>query len=85
MELTRRGRAMPNKGTRSVFHPSGISPLMTIDEVADFLRKSTKAVYAMVSRGQLPGVIRLGRQLRFRRDDIEDLAFGRAPSQRGRR
>ena len=46
--------------------------LLTVVEVADLLRMSTKAVYAMVARGQLPGVIRIGRNLRFRRDTLLD-------------
>ena len=46
--------------------------LMTVPEVADFLRTSPKAVYAMVARGQLPGLIRIGWKLRFRRDALLD-------------
>lgn len=55
--------------------------LMTADETAELLRKSRKAVYLMVSRGQLPGVTRIGRRLLLRRDDL--LAWldeSRAPS-----
>ena len=39
--------------------------LMTSSEVAEFLRTTRKAVYAMVERGQLPGVIRVGRRVLF--------------------
>ena len=46
--------------------------LLTVAETADLLRTSPKAVYAMVARGQLPGVIRIGRNLRFRRDALLD-------------
>ena len=46
--------------------------LMTVPEVADFLRTSPKGVYAMVARRQLPGVIHIGRNLRFRRDTLLD-------------
>ena len=49
---------------------NGLSFLMTVAEVADFIRTSRNAVYAMVGRGQLPGVIRIGRNLRFRRDTL---------------
>ncbi len=46
-------------------------PLMlTADETAELLRKSRKAIYLMVSRGQLPGVTRIGRSLLFCRDDV---------------
>lgn len=37
--------------------------LLTIDEVAGHLRTSRKAVYALIRRGTLPGVIRLPRRL----------------------
>lgn len=42
--------------------------LLTVDEAADLLRTSRKAVYAMVERRQLDGVIRVGRRVLFRRD-----------------
>jgi excisionase family DNA binding protein len=44
----------------------------TVDEVADLLRTSRKAIYAMVERGQLPGVTRIGRRIRFRSDILLD-------------
>jgi len=37
--------------------------LLTVDEVADLLRTTRKAVYALIHRGTLPGVIRLSRRL----------------------
>ncbi len=37
--------------------------LLTVDEVAAVLRTSKKAVYALVARGQLPGVVRVGRRV----------------------
>jgi excisionase family DNA binding protein len=37
--------------------------LLTPDEVAALLRTSRKAIYAMVERGQLPGVVRIGRRV----------------------
>ena len=42
--------------------------LLTPDEVAELLRTSRKAVYAMVERQHLPGVTRLGRRVLFRSD-----------------
>ena len=55
--------------------------LMTTVEVAAFLRKSEDAIYAMVSRAQLPGVVRVRRRLLFRRDDLlQWLDQNRAPS-----
>jgi len=44
--------------------------LLRPSEVAELLRTTRKAVYAMVSRGQLPGVVRVGRRVRVRRDEL---------------
>jgi excisionase family DNA binding protein len=44
--------------------------LLTVPEVATFLRTSPKAVYDMVERGSLPGVVRLGRRVLVRRVDL---------------
>jgi excisionase family DNA binding protein len=44
--------------------------LLTVDEAAAFLRTSRRAIYAMVERGQIPGVIRLQRRLLFRADQL---------------
>ena len=58
-------------------------PLLTVEEVAQLLRTTPKGVYAKVARSQLPGAIRVGRALRFRRSDVVKLlAEGRAPSSR---
>ena len=46
--------------------------LMTADEVAILLRTTRKAVYAMVERGQLPGITRIGRRVLLRRSDLLD-------------
>ena len=46
--------------------PSACVPvLLTPDEVAKVLRTSRKAIYVMAQRGQLPGVVRVGRRLLF--------------------
>ena len=49
---------------------AGFPQFLTVDEVAALLRTSRKAIYAMVERGQLPGVTRIGRRLLFRRDAL---------------
>lgn len=46
------------------------SALLTVSEVADVLRTSRKAIYAMIERGQLPGVRRIGRRVLIRRTDL---------------
>jgi excisionase family DNA binding protein len=54
--------------------PSSTLPaLLTTTEIAAILRTSIKGIYAMVERGQLPGVIRIGRRrLLFRQDALVD-------------
>ena len=55
--------------------------LLTVDEAADFLRTTRRAIYAMVERRQLPGVIRVRRRVLLRSDDLLDwLNQKRAPS-----
>jgi excisionase family DNA binding protein len=44
--------------------------IYTAEEVARLLGCSPKAVYAKVSRGQLPGAFRVGRSLRFRGSEL---------------
>ena len=46
--------------------------LLTPEETADLLRTTRKAIYVMAERGQLPGVIRIGRRLLVRRDALVD-------------
>ena len=53
----------------------------TAAEVADILRTSRAAIYAMVERGQLPGVTRIGRRILIQREALLDwLHERRAPS-----
>ena len=55
--------------------------LLSVDEAAELLRTTRKAVYAMVERGALPGVVRVGRRLLVRRHDLlRWLDESRAPS-----
>ena len=46
--------------------------LLTCSETAELLRTSKKAVYALVERAQLPGVIRIGRRVLVREDALID-------------
>jgi excisionase family DNA binding protein len=45
--------------------------LLTVEEVADYLRTSRVAVYHLIERGQLPGVVRVGRRVLVRRCVLE--------------
>jgi len=44
--------------------------LMTVSEVATLLRTTNTAIYAMVARDQIPGVVRIRRRLLFRWDEL---------------
>jgi predicted DNA-binding transcriptional regulator AlpA len=46
-------------------------PLLTVDEVAIWIRKPKATLYAWRSRGLGPRGIRLGNSLRYRRSDVE--------------
>jgi excisionase family DNA binding protein len=46
--------------------------LLTAADVAGLLRTSRKAIYMMVERGQLPGVIHIGRRVLIREDALLD-------------
>jgi excisionase family DNA binding protein len=55
--------------------------LLTVDEAATLLRTTRRAVYAMIERRQLSGVIRIRRRVLFRADDLlRWLDQKRAPS-----
>jgi excisionase family DNA binding protein len=43
---------------------------LTVEEAADLLRTSRKAVYSLIERGQLPGVTRMGRRVLIRAEDL---------------
>jgi excisionase family DNA binding protein len=43
--------------------PSTPPTLLTVIETADLLRTTPKAIYTLVERGQLAGVVRVGRRV----------------------
>ena len=55
--------------------------LLTVDDAADLLRTTRRAIYAMLERRQLPGVIRIRRRVLIRSAElVEWLDQKRAPS-----
>ncbi len=62
----------PHRTRRDLVTPQSLPALLTSGEVAALLRTTRRAVYAMVEREQLPGVVRLGRRVLFRQDAMLD-------------
>lgn len=54
------------------FHPDR-PDLLTIEETAAYLRTTPKAIYHLIARGQLRGVVRVGRRVLVRRALLEAL------------
>ena len=49
---------------RRAFQPSGTLPrFLTIDETAEILRTTRRAIYARIRRGDFPGVVRISRRI----------------------
>ena len=62
-------------------HESVMPLLLTPEEAGELLRTSRKGVYAMIDRGQLPGVTRVGRRVLIRSRELLDwLDHNRTPS-----
>ena len=60
---------------------TSLPSLLTVPEVAELLRTSCKAIHAMNGRGQLPGVVRVGRRVLVHADELLDwLDRSRTPS-----
>jgi excisionase family DNA binding protein len=78
--LTSVGLHSPSN-TNAIANVDELPYLLTPKEVAAFLRTTVGAIYARVERGQMPGVVKQGRSLRFHRDTIrrslDRLASGR--------
>jgi excisionase family DNA binding protein len=67
------GRARPGRGRlhdSNGERPPELPLLLTVDEAADLLRTTRRAIYAMVERRQLPGIVRVRRRVLLRADDL---------------
>jgi excisionase family DNA binding protein len=70
-----------NATSQETSSSGGSAVLLSVDEAAQLLRTSRRAVYVMADRGALPGVTRIGRRLLIRQDDlVRWLDESRAPS-----
>jgi excisionase family DNA binding protein len=75
----------PLASPATVENPAGQPTVLTVDELASLLRVDRKTAYAAVTRGEVPGVRRLGRTIRVHREAVMAwLRDGQAPRTRGR-
>ncbi|HET6437188.1 MAG TPA: helix-turn-helix domain-containing protein [Anaeromyxobacter sp.] len=63
-------RARPSSIAATAAIPLPGQLLLTVPQVARLLGTTPKAIYHRAERGQLPGVVRVGRRLRVRRDRL---------------
>ena len=63
------GAATPDRATGPLDRGA---PLMSVPELAAYLQVPEATVYAWRSRGQAPPCYRVGRWLRFRREEVDD-------------
>ncbi len=65
---------MDLSGTEGNLRPLSDAPttpsVLTVAEVASLLRVTTKTIYALAKRGDLPA-FRVGRAVRFRHEDVQ--------------
>ena len=85
MERTGGGQSVRDEGT-GAGGDAELPPVITVDELAELLRVERKTAYAAVTRGEIPGVRRLGRCIRISRDAaMRWLGEGETRKRRGRR
>lgn len=63
---------------------SGLDPLLSIDELAEYLGVSIKTIYDWRQNGRGPVGIRMGRHLKFAVSDVRAWLDNRRESQPGR-
>ncbi len=81
MSLPERATQLDRRSTDAGQHQRVLPVFLTVEEAADLLRTTRRAIYAMIERRQVPGVIRVRRRVLFRADDLLHwLDQKRAPS-----
>jgi len=63
---------LPTRHTHVTSDGESWPVLLTVDEAAALLRTTRRAMYAMVERRQLPGVVRIRRRVLFRTEALLD-------------
>src|SRR5438874_1131291 len=85
-QTDRIARTRDRSAAISTPRPTALPPLLTVDEVAEVLRTTRKAIYALIHRGHLPGVVRVQRRVLVRQIALlEWLHEKGAPSSEERR
>jgi excisionase family DNA binding protein len=81
-QRSRSERHRDRSSSTAPFGRNGTCPTLLIcSEVAEILRTSPKAIYAMIERGQLPGcVVRVGRRVLIREQALLDLLSQKSAS-----
>jgi hypothetical protein len=71
----------PKEALRTARRPDrhGDGPLMTAIELAELMGISANAIYLAKDRGQIPGLLRVGKRILFRRDVIVGWLAGETP------
>ncbi|CAI7979451.1 hypothetical protein FRAHR75_620017 [Frankia sp. Hr75.2] len=59
------------KSARIAENSRRMGPLMTVDEVAEYLRTTPTALYTMRHRGEGPPAVKVGRKLLYARSDLD--------------
>jgi excisionase family DNA binding protein len=65
-------RLTENRASRGSDRMPRTPVLLTPSEVGELLRTSRKAIYTMIERAQLPGIVRIGRRVLVREDALVD-------------
>lgn len=55
--------------------------LLSVKELSEYVSLPKTSIYTMVSRGKLPGIVHLGRALRFERATIDAWVSGQRAEQ----